>query len=604
MERQSLGRMLLELWRHLPSPRRRHFAALLILMVCTALAEVVSLGAVLPFIGVLASPERVFDIPAVAALAGRLGIETPQALVVPLTIAFIGAAVVSGAMRIALSWFSSRLSFATGADLSFEIYRRTLRQPYSVHVGRNSSELISGITGKVGRTILGILLPVIQLVSATVLFTALFLTLVAINPGVALLAALGFGLSYGVVIIAARRRLVANSKVIAEENTRVVQALQEGLGSVRDVLLDGTQDVYCELYGKADRPWRLAQGENIFIAQSPRFALEALGMIMISALALVLSSQSGGLSAALPVLGALALGAQRILPVLQLAYRSWSTIAGSHASFVDTLELLDQPVADMSQVPEAERTAFDRSIDLRGVGFRYAEDQPWVLRDIDLTLQKGSRIGFVGSTGCGKSTLMDIILGLLEPDEGQLLVDGAPLTGTRREGWRRQVAHVPQAIFLSDASLRENIALGVRIEDIDDERVHEVCRLARLDAFLASAEDGLNTRVGERGVKLSGGQRQRIGIARALYKRSALLVLDEATSALDNATELEVIRSIEQLDDDLTILMIAHRLSTVRHCDQIVEIKGGRISAVGTFDELIAGSGSFRELVDATKTAP
>ena len=598
----TLRFLLARLWHHLGQNRRRQFGLLLGLMLISAFAEIISLGAVLPFIGILSAPDKVFEYGPVADIARSWGITSADQLVLPLTGAFALAALIAGSMRILVSWMSTRLTFATGADLSIEVYRRTLYQPYHVHVARSSSEMISSITGKIGSTTLGVILPILTLISSTVLLIAIMFALIAINPIVAVVATAGFGACYGLVTWLARRRLKRNSRLIAREQTQVVKALQEGLGGIRDVLLDGTQPVYCEVYRLADQRWRLAQGENVFIGQSPRFAMEAFGMILIALLALHLSRQAGGISAALPLLGALALGAQRLLPVMQQGYGAWTSIGGSHASFADTIELLDQPTPRELTDPVTVPLSFHDSIRFDGVNFRYTDDSPWVLDNLNVTVPKGIRMGIVGSTGSGKSTLMDVLMGLLQPSEGNLLVDGEPVCGTRIRAWQRSIAHVPQSIFLADTSLAENIALGVRREDIDLDRMRMAARQAQIADFIESAPEGYDAVVGERGVRLSGGQRQRIGIARALYKEASVLILDEATSALDNATEQSVIDAIEGLDRDLTILLIAHRLTTVQHCDSIVELEHGRVVAQGSYDQLMAASDSFRSMVQATKT--
>jgi ATP-binding cassette subfamily B protein len=508
----------------------------------------------------------------------------------------------AGAIRLLLLWVSTRFTFAAGADLSIEVYRRTLYQPYHVHVARNSSEVISGITNKVGGTVLGVLLPLMTLLSSSMLLVAIPVALIAIDPLVALVATAGFGTSYAVITWLSRRRLHLNSQRIADEYTHVVKALQEGLGGIRDVLLDGTQPVYCEVYRQADHVLRRAQGDNAFIGQSPRFAMEALGMVLIAALAYVLSRQAHGAATALPVLGALALGAQRLLPALQQGYGAWASMAGSHASLAATIELLDQPLPVELLRPAPAPMPFRVGIRFRGVRFRYSSDSPWVLDGLDLTIPKGARIGLVGGTGSGKSTTLDLLMGLLVPTEGEVLVDGQPMTGNLVRAWQRSIAHVPQSIYLADTTLAENIAFGIPRAAIDLQRVQDAARQAQIADFIESRPEGYEAYVGERGVRLSGGQRQRIGIARALYKRASVLVLDEATSALDNETERSVMEAIGGLQRDLTILLIAHRLTTVRHCDTIAELEDGRIIAQAPYEELLQCSQSFRRMAHATES--
>lgn len=589
------------LWRHLGRRRRRQFGLLMGLVLLSAVAEVVSIGAVLPFLMVLAAPETAFEHPMVAGFVRALGIGSPEELVLPLTIIFIAAALASGAIRLLLLRASTRFAFGTGSELSIEVYRRTLCQPYSVHVGRSSSQLISGITQKVGGTMLGVLLPSLTLISTGTAILAIMVALLAINPQIALAATLCFGASYAVITWRTRRLLRSNSLLIAREQTELVKSLQEGLGGIRDVLLDGTQAVYTEAYGRADRSLRRAQGTNVFLAQSPRYSIEALGMVLIAGLAYVLSRQPGGLASTLPVLGALAIGAQRLLPSLQQAYAAWAAIAGSQGLLRDTVELLDQPVAHEMTEQAPEPLAFHGSIRLDRVRFRYAAGGPWVLDGLDLEIPKGARIGIVGSTGSGKSTTLDLLMGLLSPTEGELLVDSEPVRGSRVRAWQRTIAHVPQHIYLSDATIAENIAFGVPLSAIDMERVRQAARKAQIADFIEGRAESYGAYVGERGIRLSGGQRQRIGIARALYKQASVLVLDEATSALDNLTEQSVLDAIDGLDRELTILLIAHRLTTVRRCDRIVELEQGAVIASGSYDELLGSSRSFRRMVEATR---
>ncbi len=592
----GLWDLLARLWRHLSRRRRRQFGLLLGLMVVSAFAEVVSLGAVLPFIGILTAPERVFSHHLIADVAQTFGITTAGQLVLPLTIMFATAALIAGAIRILLLWVTTRLAVVSGADLSIEVYRRTLYQPYSVHAARNSSDTISGITGKVDITVFGVMLPLLSLFSSTVLLVAVMFALIVIDPVIALVATIGFGASYGLITWLTRRRLVRNSERIAHEQTQVIKALQEGLGGIRDVLLDGTQPVYCDVYRHADHPLRRAHGNNLFIAGSPRFAMEALGMVLIAALAYVLSRQVGGVATALPALGALALGAQRLLPALQQIYSAWANIAGSRASLASTIELLDQALPADALLPPPAPLSFKNDIRFNAVRFRYTNDGPWVLDGINLKIPKGTRMGFVGSTGSGKSTALDLLMGLLMPTEGELLVDGLPINGIRVRAWQRSIAHVPQSIFLADTTLAENIAFGVPRGEIDLSRVKQAARQAHIADFIETRPEGYNSFVGERGIRLSGGQRQRIGIARALYKQATVLIFDEATSALDNATEQSVMDAIEGLNRDLTILLIAHRLTTVRRCDTIVELEHGKVVAQGTYQQLLDCSTSFRAM--------
>lgn len=579
----SLAALLFRLFKHI-SPRRRYqFLLMLVLTFASSISEVVSLGSVLPFIGIITQPDKVFNHPFTTGIAGILGITSPEGLVLPLTAAFAAAAIIAAALRLLLLWVSIRLANAAGADLSLEVYRRTLYQPYCVHVARNSSEIISGITQKVG-TATSVLISFVAVITSAMLFMAILLTLLTIDPLVATLTFLIFGAGYGIIAWLMRHRLQRNSQCIAREQTQVVKALQEGLGAIRDVLLDGAQAVYSGVYDKAIQQLRRANGENSYMNQFPRYAMEAVGMVIIAVLAYILNSRPGGIQAALPIMAALALGAQRLLPLMQQLYGNWTVVAGSHISLNDVLVLLEQPLPEDASRPTPEPLVFRNDIRFDNVSFHYAGGGPLVVDRLTLPIPKGARIGFIGSTGSGKSTTLDLLMSLLEPTEGRILVDGRPVSSELKRAWQRAIAHVPQNIFLADASIAENIAFGVPPEDIDMTRVKNAAAQAHIAEFVESRPGTYSAMVGERGVRISGGQRQRIGIARALYKQASVLVFDEATSALDSETEKEVMAAIESLNKDLTILMIAHRFTTLMNCDTIVQLERGRIVAQGSYD--------------------
>lgn len=564
------------LWRHWSRARRFQCCLLILLMLVSGFAEIMSIGALLPFLSALAAPEKVFVQPFVHEMVSSFGIESADQLLKPLTIIFVIAAIIAGAVRLLLLWATTKFTFAIGADLSMEIYHRTLYQPYSVHIARNSSEIISGITNKTHDLMFNVILPSLTIVNSAVLLVFICGALLYVNPIVAIGAGGGFGGCYILLAKLMHGRLVRNGKIIADEQTRSVKILQEGLGGIRDVLLDNTQPLYCEIYKNSDGPLRHAQGMNLFINSCPRYAMESVGIVVVAIISLSLSYY-GGIAAALPTLGALALGVQRLLPALQQAYNSWSLIMGNQASLGDTLKLLDQPIPEHIDVTKLPKIEFSKQIELKGVQFRYNQNSPVILDIKGLIIPKGARVGITGETGSGKSTLLDIMMGLLSPVSGSFLVDGKAIDASNALAWQSNIAHVPQSIYLSDGSFAENIALGVAPDKIDMQRVKKAASQARIAEFIESNPEGYKATVGERGIRLSGGQRQRIGIARALYKEAKLLVLDEATSALDNETEESVMTSIENLHDDLTIIIVAHRLSTLKKCDFIVNLKNGEI---------------------------
>ena len=585
---QPIPQLLSRLWQHISQRRRGQFGLLIVLMIIASFAEILSIGAVLPFLGVLTAPGRVFELPVSQPFIQALGLTAAEQLLLPLTIAFGLAAVMAGAMRLLLLWASTRLSFATGADLSISIYRRTLYQPYAVHAARNSSEIINAISTKVSSVIGSIISPVLTIITSSVMLIFILIALLSVDPIIALAAISGFGAIYGLIFWITRNRQLINSQHMAHESTEVIKYLQEGLGGIRDVLIDGSQSTYCLIYRNADLRLRRAQASTLFVSGSPRYGMEALGMLLIAILAYIFAQQADSVAKVIPVLGALALGAQRLLPVLQQAYAAWSNIQGGQVSLQDTLELLDQPLPDYADQSSPEPLPFQQYIRLNQLSFRYSPKTPWVLNRLNLTIAKGSRVGFIGATGSGKSTLLDIVMGLLLPTEGTLEIDGQPVTLGNHRAWQAHIAHVPQAIFLADSTLEENIAFGVPKDQIDHVRVRQAAQQAQIAEIIETWPKQYQTFVGERGIRLSGGQRQRIGIARALYKQADVIIFDEATSALDNETEQAVMQAIEGLSDGLTILIIAHRLTTLKNCTQIVELADGGIKRIGSYQEVMA----------------
>lgn len=575
--------LLKRLWKHISKKRHNQLRMLLILMIFSSIAEIVSIGTVIPFLGILTSPEQIFNNDYLQPVINFFNFNSPDDVIWPITLLFISATIFAGAIRLLLVFVSTKLSFATGHDLSIDVYNRTLYQPFHVHIDRNSSEIVNGVATKTDLVIFNIILPFLNFLSSMVMILLITMALIALNPIVALSVIGGMGLIYIGLIKLTSLRLLANSQRIADKSTIRIKSLQEGLGGIRDILLSGNQELYCDVYKEADLPLRKSQANNAFISLSPRYAMEALGMILIASVAYYFSAIDNTSVSIIPLLGALALGAQRMLPMLQLAYVGWSTILGGKASLVDILEFLDQKIPKSNDDQEIN---FKNKICFKDITFRYQDDQTNVLENINIDIPKGSCVGFIGKTGSGKSTMLDILMGLLLPTSGELIVDGKVVLADNLNSWQKNISHVPQEIFLSDSKIIENIAFGTPFEQIDINKVHEAVSIAQLDDVINELPDKYNTLVGERGVRLSGGQKQRIGIARSLYSNSKIMILDEATSALDEITEKKVIDGILKASSDITICMIAHRTTTLKNCEFIVELANKGISRVIDFKDL------------------
>ncbi len=564
--------------------RRRQFYATLFLMILGAVAELATIGAALPFLAIISDPQAATRIPAVAAVFGLLGWSEGQDLILPSTLLLIAAAVTAAAVRLWLTWTTNAFVFHFGHDLSVAMFSRVLRQPYLYHVERNTSEVIAGVE-KVQQVLFAVLLPVMQGAVAAFISIFIIVMLVVIDPLMAVITAVTIGLLYVALSLSFQRILRRNSRVLGEAHTLRIKQVQEGLGGIRDILLDRSQPVFEKAFREIDDRLRRAQMVNTFLAGAPRMVIEAGAIILIALLALYMSRQPGGLVMAIPILGGLAIGAQRLLPLIQMVYNAWSRTAGSLQILVDVADLLSAPASPQAEAPAGDRP-FRSDIRFDRVSMRFPGGRRPALNEVSLHIRKGERIGLVGETGSGKSTLLDLLMGLLEPTSGDIRVDGERLDEEARAWWQGQIAHVPQSIYLSDTTITENIAFGAASDQIDEKAVRDAAQRAQIADFIESLPDSYATRIGERGVRLSGGQRQRLGIARALYKQASVLILDEATSALDNETEAAVVDALRQLGPELTLIIVAHRLSTLDGCDRVIRLSNG----VAAVDE----AGDFR----------
>jgi len=556
-------------------------------MVFSAFAEILSIGMIIPFLTAITSPDMVFSHPWMQSALGIFSIQSDVELAIFLTLGFCIVAVLSAVIRLSTLWFQTRFCYSLGADLSTQLYKNSLYQPYPIHVARNSSEFISTIVNKTFQSTSFAILPILNILSAGLILLAILSTLIIIEPIVAVSAFALFGMLYAVVILATRKRLDRDSQRISFEQDEVVKKLQEGFGGIRDILVSNTQEVYLKSYAASFRALQDAWSNVEIIRSTPRFVIEAFGVVSIALLALLFSTQENGVIGALPILGAMALGAQRLLPILQIIYASASSLRAGFGSLTDILLLLEMPSDENIMKAVREPIPFKNKISIENLKFQYEDGGPWILNGINLSISKGEIIGIIGSTGSGKSTFIDILMGLLHPTDGSIDVDDEIITEVNKYGWQSKLAHVPQSIFLIDASITQNIALGIPLEQIDFELVQESARKAQIHDAINSWDNKYDTVVGERGSRISGGQRQRIAIARALYKKASVIIFDEATSALDSETENSVMESILGLDKDLTVIIVAHRLSTLKNCSNIIELSDGKILRQGLYNEII-----------------
>jgi ATP-binding cassette, subfamily B, bacterial PglK len=572
--------------------RRRQFYLLVVLMLLGTLAELATIGSVIPLLSLLSDPSGLGRLSWATGVFDVLGASSRDERLIAATAAFCSFAIAAGILRLRLSWVTQDFMFRLGHEFSVEIQRRILLQPYGFHIQRNTSSLLAAIN-KTEVLIFELLLPALQAAIATFIAAFIIAALIYIDPFTATVAAVAFSAIYLLVFALARRRLAANSSVSGPAWNERLKILKESLDGIRDVIIDNSQEIYVRRYQGVNSRLNVARASTAFISTAPRIVIEAVGMIVIAIIALVIAQQQGGLARALPVLGAIALGAQRLLPLLQQIYIGWSSAAGNRFVLGEIVDLLRLPVSkEQANRAHVSPLPLRREISVEQVSFTYPSRRVQAVSDVTFEIPAGATVALIGETGSGKSTLADLLMGLLKPDEGRICVDGLPLSGKHRRRWQRSIAHVPQSIFLTDSTIADNIALGLAGKASDRERIVRSAKMARLHDFITSLPDGYETIVGERGIRLSGGQRQRLGIARAIYKQTPVLVLDEATSALDEETEAAVFKSIEELGrEGRTIVIIAHRHSTIARCDTVVKLHKGRIVDIGSFTNVVGKRG-------------
>jgi ATP-binding cassette, subfamily B, bacterial PglK len=555
--------------------RRRQLLLLQILSLVAAAGEVANLGALLPVLRLLANPSE--GLKSLGPIATPLRTLPETYLLLVMGLVFLLVVCLSTTLRVITIRFQLRLTALIAADLGQQVFINVMQRPYSWHLQQNSSKVIGFLTKDVDQVKESIQALLSALVNVAIVLI-LGSTLIALAPGLMLLVATMLGVFYILVFRFTRAQLKSDGEKLTKNYQLSLQLVQEALGGIRDVILDRSQPFFLEAYRGNNTIYRLAAAEINTKAQIPRYLIEGFTIVLLVMLSLVLAFQGQSIEDQLPILGTLALGAYRLLQPIQQCFGALSISQANQASLSrlnpflgksgvvasENSKLLLRLPAPIDGVP---------MVHLEKLSFRYSSEGPWILRDMELKIQSGERIAFVGTSGSGKSTTSDLILGLLEPSQGRLLVHGQDLFSTAGllRYWQQHVAYVPQSIYLSDASFASNIAFGIPSSQINQHLVREVAKQAQIAELIETSKDGYSTVIGERGVLLSGGQKQRIGLARALYKQAELLVLDEATSALDVNTEAMVMETIDSLASDLTIVVIAHRLETTKACDRIID---------------------------------
>ncbi|MDV2859217.1 ABC transporter ATP-binding protein [Psychrobacter sp. CAM01] len=589
-----------QLFSLLTDKQKKQFYILQVLVVIMAFTELLGIASIAPFMALVGDISILEKNAVFAELYQMSGLDSPMDFLFYSGVLVLVMLTFSTLVSMFTIWKLSIFGARIGTEIADLLYTYYMQQSWQFHASSSSAQLTKQVSTEAARISIGIMQPLVQMNAKTVLAVFISISIVIYDPLIAVLGLVIFSLAYLLLYRLVRERLMANGQRLSRISTERFRLMNEGFGGIKDVLLLDRSHDFIKSFQDSGKVFAHAQGTNIAISQVPRYFIELIAFgAMISLVLLLIKLHAGNLGEVLPILAIYALAAFKLLPALQQIYSSISQIKGNIAAFEAVKEDLERAFYQqktISQRPVPPPISLKKSITLTEIGFSYPGKDTAAVNGVNMRIPVNSVIGLVGSSGSGKSTLIDILLGLLTPQQGCLYVDGTRITDKNKRAWQDLLGFVPQSIFLSEGSIAENVAFGIPISDIRTDQVYRALILANLMELVEQLPEGIDTKVGERGVKLSGGQRQRIGIARALYHEAAVLVFDEATSALDGITEKIVMDAIHEFSGKKTIIMIAHRLKTVEQCDRIYFMEQGKIIDYGTYQELVARNLKFKEM--------
>jgi ABC-type multidrug transport system fused ATPase/permease subunit len=558
------------------SKRKIQFLFLLLFTIVSALLEVLSIYSIVPFIGLVTNEDYVGNVPYIKEF---ILIDDRNKAVMVYGLIFGFLYILNAFSRILLIYCSARLSKMTTAELSINMYKYKIYESYSNYIVEKSANIISAITQKV-YAVGHVINAIINIISGGIILLCIIAILIVINPKVMTISILFFATLFILISLLTKKKIKESSKIVNSSQNNVVKGLQNAIGAIRNIILDKTQNFYTKLF-KVESFNLARQNAFIqFIQQSPRYIFEATGIFLFVILLIYWNAAKSKEEFLIifPTLAALAIGAQRILPLLNAVYSNIVTIKGSFYQVAEVTDILSNYSLSKKENIKIKKKDinFKNLISFKNVSFSY-DKRSNILQDVNFEIKKGSKIGVIGKTGEGKSTFLDLLMGLLEPQKGAIYIDSCKLSKETCDSWHSKVSHVPQKIFLSDDSFLENIAFGKEKETINKKKVELVSKQSQIHELIIKSEDGYNKKVGEQGISLSGGQIQRIGLARALYKEAELLILDEATNSLDGYTEKLIMEEINNSSKGLTVVIVSHNLNTLKDCDVIFEVKNKKV---------------------------
>lgn len=588
------------IWQILTPSQRRRVVLLVGAIVVMAFFEVVNVSAIAPFLALASDPTMIENNVVLSFLYDFFSFEDIDSFLIAVGLGVLSLMLISNAWSATTTWAQLRLVWSLNHQLSIRLLERYLYRPYTYFLTRNTADLSTNLLSEVQQVTHQMLQPVILASGRLVVALGIIAVLVVASPFLALIVTVIVGGSYAAIYIFSRKRLNAIGKDRVKANEERFTVASEALGGIKDVKVLNVERTFLEQFTAPSRRFSRHQATSQIIASLPRYAIETVAFGTVVLILAYFVAVGRDFSGILPMLGLYAFAGYRLMPALQQVFQAVTAVR-FHSSALDTL-LTDLVVpAETRKIPPPASVVpmgLSEKLELRRIRFCYPNAERPSIDDVSLEIPANSTVGFVGATGSGKTTLIDVVLGLLRPQAGVILVDGKPINDENLPAWQMSIGYVPQHIFLTDATVAENIAFGVPKDKIDMDAVRYAATVAQIDDFIVNELPlGYDTIVGERGIRLSGGQRQRIGIARALYRDPDVIVLDEATSALDNVTERYVMQALRNLLGKKTVLMVAHRLTTLVDCDIIFMLKDGRIVSKGTYDELISGRGTFVEIL-------
>ncbi len=577
------------------------------LMMIAAVLEVIGIGIIPAFVAVVANPQKVMEHKYVGSVVKYLNIKNPRELLIFMSIGLISIFLIKNTYTLFFRYVEAKFIYNRRYSFSHKLMTAYMHAPYTFYLERNTTELLRNTTNEVDLMINSVMRPTLIILKEFIMGTSVIVFLVLIEPLITLIVAVVLGGLAGIFLFLTQNKMKTIGREAQRYRREMLRAARQGFGGIKDARVLNRENEFIEIFRSMARKSSRLQQNRVFISMIPKPMIETLAVTGVILIALLMVLQGRPIENVVPILTLFAVAIIRLMPAIQQITQTLTDIRyhlpSVNAVYDDLMYLRPFNKQFEKDRRKKDKLELKNNITINNIFYQYSNSSEQAINGISLTIPHGKAIAFVGSSGAGKTTIVDVLLGLLEPQQGEILVDGKNIYESI-SAWQRNIGYIPQFIYLGDESLRRNIAFGLSDKIIDEEEVLRTVKLAQLEELVAQLPEGLDTRVGERGTRLSGGQRQRVGIARALYNDPQVLVMDEATSALDNITEQQIIDSIENLKGERTVIMIAHRLTTVMNCDMLYFMDKGKIIDQGTYQELLERNKLFREMAKERSDKP